>query len=361
MSNKEKISDKQFKILVIMCYVGTSILIIPGEMAKEAKQDAWIAVIIGFLLGLPIIWIYSSLGKYLQNMTFVEYTEKLLGKWLGKIVSLSFVFFCFINSASLLYIVGDFVTTQIMPETPIQFTNILFIIVVIMGIRLGLETLTRAGEILYPWVIGIFMLLSFLLLPDVDAKKIQPIFEHSFKELLRGGLVFMTYSSLTLVVLLMIFPANVNKKGNGFLKGSVVGGTMIFIITILSILVLGYDFTARNTFPTYILVKKISLADFLERMEAAIATLWIITIFFKIAIYFYGSILGLAQVLRLKDYRSLTLPMTMILVTTSLIIYPNVIFVSTWNATTWISFVLTFGFILPLILLIISRFKENGK
>ncbi|MDK2918911.1 MAG: spore germination protein [Candidatus Petromonas sp.] len=361
MFKKQKISHYQFKILVVMCFVGTSILVTPGGLAAETKQDAWLAAIIGLLLSFPIVWIYNFLGNHLYNMTLIEYTEKVLGKWLGKLVSLSFIFFCFINSASLLYIVGDFVTTQIMPETPIQFTNTLFVIVVVMGSRLGIETLARAGEILYPWVIGIFIILIFLLFPNTDIKKIQPIFEHGIKTNLRGALLFMSYSSLTLIVLLMIFPAYINKPQKAkktFLRGTLIGGLMIFIMTLFSILVLGHDFTARNVFPSYILVKKISLADFLERMEAAIATLWIITIFYKIVIYFYGAILGLAQTLNLQDYRPLTLPMAMILIVISLIIYPNVVYANTWNSTTWIPFVLTFGLFLPLLLLIVAVLRK---
>ncbi len=362
MLKNQKISSHQFKILVAMCYIGTSILVTPGSLAAEAKQDAWIASILGFVLSLPIVWIYNSLGDHLHSITLVEYMERLLGKWLGKSISLLFVFFCFINSASLLYIVGDFVTTQIMPETPIEYTNALFVIVMVMGVRLGLETLARSGEILYPWVIGIFVILILFLTPNIDVGKIQPIFEHGIKINLLGALLYMSYSSLTLIVLLMIFPAYVsefNKAKKGFWRGALMGGFMIIIITLFNILVLGADFTARNVYPTYVLVKRISLADFLERLEAAIATLWIITIFYKIALYFYGAVLGLAQTLNLKDYRPLTLPMAILLIVFSLIIYPNIVYASVWNSSTWLSLVLTFGLFLPLLLLIMAIIRKK--
>jgi len=358
---KQKISSRQFKILVVMCFVGTSILVTPASLASEAKQDAWLAAITGLLFGLPIVYIYNSVGRHMHNMTLIEYIEKVLGKWLGKIVSLLFIFFCFINSASLLYIVGDFLTTQIMPETPIQFTNTLFVIVVVMGTRLRVETWARAGEILYTWVIGFFITLILLLLPEMKIQNIQPVFEHGLKANLRGALLFMSYSSLTLIILLMIFPAYVNKPlkaEKSFLKGVLIGGTMIFIITIISILILGYDFTARNAFPTYTLAKTISLGDFLERLEAIIATLWLITIFYKITLYFYGTVLGLAQTLNLRDYQPLTLPMAIILIVFSLVVYPNVVYANTWNSTIWVSMTLTFGFFLPLLLLIVTAFRK---
>ncbi|MED3687234.1 GerAB/ArcD/ProY family transporter, partial [Peribacillus butanolivorans] len=47
-----KISARQFAILVILFSIGTTILVIPGVMAQEVKQDAWIAAVIGTGIGL---------------------------------------------------------------------------------------------------------------------------------------------------------------------------------------------------------------------------------------------------------------------------------------------------------------------
>lgn len=60
-------------------------------------------------------------------MTLVEIIEALLGKWLGKTISLLLIVTLFLSGpASALYDVGNFLTTQIMPETPAQSVNILF-------------------------------------------------------------------------------------------------------------------------------------------------------------------------------------------------------------------------------------------
>lgn len=355
------ISPSQFRILVILCFIGTSILLTPGGLAVESKQDAWIASIIGGLIGLLVVWLYNSVGNNFYNMSLIDYTEKLLGKWLGKTVFLLFALFLFINCSTIVWFVGDFVTTQIMPETPIQFTNILFVAVIVMGTRLGLETFARAGEILFPWVIGLFILLVIFTSKDIKFENVQPVFEYGMKPILRGSLLYVSYSSLTLIVLMMIFPTYVNnlkEAKKSFLSGTLIGGIMIFIVTTLCILVLGPEITARNSFPTYILAKKISLGGFLERLESIIAVLWFITIFYKILLYFYGAVIGFAQILKLKDYRPLTLPLGMILVVLSLVVFPNSTYASVWTTTTWISFILTYGFFLPLLLLVASIFRN---
>lgn len=361
MHENWKISGRQFKILVILCFIGASILLTPSTMAAEAKQDAWIAALIGLVFSLLLIWLYNSVSSYFPNMTLIEYTEKTLGKWIGKAVFTVFTLFMFFNCSTLVYIVGDFLTTQIMPETPIQFTNILFTVVIVLGTRYGLETFARTGEILYPWVIGLFLILTFFLLPEIDVKNIQPVYEYGMKPILRGTILYLSFSALSLIPLLMIFPTYVNNlkvAKKSFLSGTLIGGIIIFLIVTFSVLVLGHSITARNAFPSYILAKKISLADFLERIEAIIAVLWLITVFFKTILYFYGSVLGLAQILNLKDYRRITLPMGMILVVLSLVVYPNSTYMATWNTTTWVPVILTFGFFYPLVLLVISKIRK---
>ena len=84
-------------------------------------------------------------------MTLYEYNEKVFGKWAGKLI------FFFLHSLRLLvlqlfYIMwGTFMTTQVMPETPIESILILFAGILVMGLRLGLEVIARTAEILFPW------------------------------------------------------------------------------------------------------------------------------------------------------------------------------------------------------------------
>ncbi len=364
MSSNWKISPRQFKILVVLYFVGSSILLAPGSAATNAKQDAWIASILSLIISTLLVCLYNAVGNRTSNMTLIEYTEKLLGKWIGLVVSLLFIFYLFFNCSLLVFTFGDFVTTQIMPETPIQFTNLLFVIVVVYGTRLGLEAFSRTAEILYPWVIGLLIIFLVFLFPELEFENIQPVYEYGMKPIIRGTLSYTSFSTLPLIGLMMIFPSCVNnqKEANkSFIKGTFIAGSIMFIVTTFCILVLGHDITARNAFPSYALAKKISLGDFIERIEAIIAIIWVITMFYRIILLFYGSVIGISQVLKLKDYRSLTLPLGMILVVFSLIVYPNSTYAFEWDAKIWLPYVLTYSFFLPLLLLIVSYFRNKYK
>lgn len=360
----EKISSSQFLVLVALFTIGTSILILPSGLAAEAKQDGWIAAIIGIGMGLLMVWAYTSLGDMCPQMTIIEINKYVFGKWIGSCISILFVFFSLINVPPLLFYMGNFMITNMMPETPIVAFNIFFILVVIMGLRFGIETIARTGEIFFPWIVFLFIIQVLLIIPQIKMENIQPVLETGVKPLFRAALNLTATSHLSFIVLFMIYPSLVNnpqKAKKAFFIGTIIGGLVMIIISFLSIAVLGSDQTARHQYPSFTLAKKVSVGDIIERIEAVIATIWFFTIYFKMTLYFYGGVVGLAQLLKFKDYRPLLMPLGMIVTVFSLVVYPDTVYMSTWDVKTWIPFSLTFGFVLPLLLLVMAKLKRNSS
>ncbi|MGG3805546.1 GerAB/ArcD/ProY family transporter [Metabacillus fastidiosus] len=360
-----KISSRQFLILVILYTIGTAILIIPSSIAQEAKQDAWIAAIIGVGLGLLLVMLYISLGNIFPNMTLIEMLEQILGKWLGKAVSISLILFSLTTAAELLYFIGEFITTQMMPETPVEAVYILLTFIVVIGIRYGLETVIRSAELLFPWFIFLFIILVALIAPQIEVENIQPVFDIQLKPMIRAILLFTGVVALPLFVFLMIFPVSINKSKQAkkaFFLGMLIGGMFLVIIIALSLLVLGVETTIRQVYPSYALAKIANIGNFMQRIEAIVAFIWIITIYFRLMIYFYLTVIGLAQTLNLKNYRPLTLPLGIILVVIARIVHPNTAHSIEFNVKIWVPYISIYGLFLPLLLIVIAKIrKKTGK
>ncbi len=56
---------------------------------------------------------------------------------------------------------------------------------------------------------------------------------------------------------------------------------------------------------TFNSVRLVSIANFLERLESVVLMAWILGGFIKVGVFYYAAVLGRAQWLGLKDYRSL--------------------------------------------------------
>lgn len=114
----QKIAPNQFGILVMFFTVGSSILLIPRPLIAVSKQDGWIAGTLGLGLGLLVIWLYLKIIKLSPDTNLYKLMEKAFGKILGKVVSVCYFFFIFLLTCEVLSNLGDFLTTQIMVETP---------------------------------------------------------------------------------------------------------------------------------------------------------------------------------------------------------------------------------------------------
>ncbi|WP_195574925.1 GerAB/ArcD/ProY family transporter [Paenibacillus sp. 1001270B_150601_E10] len=364
MLQPTQISVRQFQILVTLYTVGTSILIMPAALAANLKQDAWLAPLIAIGPGLLLVLLYNRINSAAPGATIFELCESILGNWIGRMVSLLIVVFFFLESAMVLYDVGNFITTVIMPETPISFLNFLFAILVITAIRSGFNTFARMVELLFPLFILFFLMIVMFLSPQIDFYKAQPFLVLETNNLIYSILMVMSFSFMPLVVFLVVIPKTLKHPTSGsigFYKAVLIGGGISVIVITLTILVLGSNIASLKQFPVYYLARKISVGRFLERVEAMVAIMWLITTFVKLSLYFFASVSGLVHIARLKSERSVLMPMGFILVILSVDIFPNSVYEAKFNSADWIVSISCVGVILPLFLLIVKLWKDRNK
>ncbi|MCH5584442.1 endospore germination permease [Shimazuella sp. AN120528] len=361
MIKKEKIEATQFQKMISIYIIGTSIILIPSLLTAEAKQNAWISAIVGMGAGLLLVWLYNVLASVFPGKTLVESSKEILGKGLGTLLSVLFFSFSLIINTLVLRNLGDFLTSSMFPETPIPAIHIVYLFIVVIGVRYGISNIARTSEWFFPWIILLFSIFVLFLIPDLEWRHIQPILAKGIKSVLRSSFPYIGFPFLELILFLMVFPnvENPKKAGKAFLVGTLIGGTVLFTITLISILVLGAESSASNIYASFELAKKIEIGEFIQRVEVIIALIWFITIYFKITFCFYIMVLCLSQTLNLSDYRPLTLPMAMILLPLSIIIVPNLSYLISFDTNVWPLYALTFGFIFPLLLLGVALIKKK--
>ncbi|TDG00358.1 GerAB/ArcD/ProY family transporter [Paenibacillus piri] len=354
MEKMGTINRRSFAVLVTFFMTGTSILITPSGLAISAKQDAWVACLIGIGMNLATGLLYVLLGQRLGGQTLVQFCESTLGKWLGKAVSAGFVLFFYLLASLMVGDLGYFVTSQIMQETPMEVLQMLFMIVVVMAVRSGFIVYTRAALVFFPWLLLLFLVLIVPLAPKFQFRNFMPFLEYGFKPVLHGAFTF--WSLQELIVMLMFYPlvAGASVRRNGFATGILIGGAILLLTTIGSIAVLGQKLTANQLFPAYTLAKNISIGHFLERVEGIMISIWVLSIFLKIVLTFHAALIGFVQLLNLKSEKPLIAPLALGMIVLSLMCYPNTIYVNDYLGKNWGPFSSMFTLFLPLALYGIS-------
>ncbi|WP_232900929.1 GerAB/ArcD/ProY family transporter [Lysinibacillus fusiformis] len=359
---KEVISSRQFTIITSLLSIGTAILIIPSTIASSSKQDAWIAASIGVVLSLLVVKLFLTLGNQTPTLNFIEANEKIFGRFFGKITVIGFLSLTLFSGGELLYFIGIFMKTEVMPETPTLAFALLFSIIIMYAAYLGLETFARSAEILFPMFILIFIFFIICITPQIKFENIQPIMEVSKTSMFYSIIRFMSVFSFSLVMLLMIYPASVNVQQSskkGFYIGTILGGFVLVTLITLCILVLGAANTASRTFPSYALAQRISIGNFLQRIEIIMAFMWITSIFIRTFMYFYTTVVGIAQIMKLKDHRPLILPMGIIMMGLSQIIHPDIVHSDNYNNEIWPIYSFIFTILLPILLLIVAVIRNR--
>ncbi|WP_435367908.1 GerAB/ArcD/ProY family transporter [Paenibacillus lutimineralis] len=364
---QSNISARQLTALTVFFTIGSGILIVPSSVTTIARQDAWIACLVGLAIGILMLCMFNLLTKLYPQLNLVQMMEAVFGKWLGKLIALLVVVSLFITGPSpALYFTSNFITTQIMPETPTQAINILFVVVIIMGARLGLETIARSSELMFFPFIILFISFVILILNQTQTENILPVMENGMRPIWSASLDFMVTVLLPHITLLIFHSSAVNKPKEArraLLIGSAMGGMAITLIVALAILVFGPDIIISSMYPSYLLAQKINIGNFLQRIEVIMAIMWYTTLFIRIAIYIFFTAISLTYIFNLRNYRPLVMPLGMILVSLSEIVYPNASFHQTWDSSTWISYTLVLSVFLPVVMLLthmIRNMATNG-
>lgn len=319
---KGRISESQLAYMMVGFILGSSVLLPPGGLAGH---DSWIAILIGLAEGLVFALIYSALASRFPGKTLVEISNAVYGRYLGKLVSVVFIWFLFHLGSLVVGNFTDFLAALIMPETPELVFAILIVLVCASAVRNGVEVLARCGQVLVPIVLLILAFLVLLQLPDFDPTNLQPILEAPASRLLWAAHGAAAFPIAETVTFLMVIPFMNEDKHvvKPVAAALTVGGLLLAAISARNAAVLGV--TAEiSLYPSFEAIRLINIAHFLTRLEVLVAVNLMAMGFLKISVTLYGTVLGLAQLMGLRSYLPLVFPVSILMIIVSLLNFSSV-------------------------------------
>jgi spore germination protein KB len=323
---KAKISANQLFVLILLFELGSALLI---PLAVEAKQDAWIAILLGTGGGCLLYIVYFQLYRYYPNQLPTEYMEKIIGKMAGKILAFGYILYFTYIAARVLRDFGMMLLTFAYQETPLLIVNALLLLVIVYTVRKGIEVLARAGEILFIFMYFLAITGFILIIASglIDLTHLKPLFEEGLKRIIKVTFTQSLYVPFgEMIVFSMILPYLDNQKSVKRIGLLAIGlsGINLAIVSIVNISVLGIDLNLRSQFPLLTTIQSIRVADFLERLDVFFMIALIIGGFFKISIFFYGAIMGLSSLFKVDSPSRLAFPIGFVILIFSITIASNI-------------------------------------
>lgn len=359
MIEKGKISAFQMAIMMNPTILATAILLVPGITARHANQDLWLSPIWAFIVGLFVVYIAYQLNKLYPKESIIEYSRQILGKYLGIILGFIYIIFYLHVNGIIVREYSEFVIGTFLTQTPIIVVTGSMVIVCALAVYGGIEVIGRVSQIIVPVVLLLYFLIIFMLIKDLDYMQILPIMEDGISPSFMGSVTPQGwFSEFILITFLLPFLTD-REKGLKWGIASVISVMVILVLANLTTYMLFGKLTGALTYPVMVAVRYISIADFLEHLEAIVMAIWVAGTFIKISVFYYVIVLGMAQCLMLSDYRPIVLPVGLLLVIFSTWSAPNLSELSHFLGTSLPFYLLFFQFAIPLMLLFIALLRKK--
>ncbi|KNY25601.1 GerAB/ArcD/ProY family transporter [Pseudobacteroides cellulosolvens] len=358
MYKNSKISNYQLFTLLCGFMIGSSLIVSP---AAGAKQEAWLAFLIGCIIGTILIAMYASIYRLNPSCTLIEALEKNFGKILGKVFGVLYIWY-FIHLTSLvLRNFGEYSVVTGYPETPILFIIVCFSLIIAFSVRAGIEVMGRISEIFLVILTAILVFVFFSLITSFDLENLKPFMTQGIKPIINTAFGIVTFPFGETIAFLMVFPHVI--KQEKIMKTSIFSslfvGLVLIEVILRNTLVLGSNMASRDIFPSHIVFRLIPNLDVDPLLDVNLTVAGII----KAGICIYAASAGIVQLLNLDDYKPFVLPFTALAVSLSIWIYGSIMEMLQWASDIWPYYSIPFQIVIPCILLILSfvRHKRSGK
>ncbi|WP_052339258.1 GerAB/ArcD/ProY family transporter [Gorillibacterium massiliense] len=362
---ERQLTERQAVAWFIMFQTGSSFLVIPASIAVEAKQDAWLSVILAVVLQLLILPLLVAIARQFKEKNFVQYLQGIFGKWVGRGIGFFFILlYPYLTSALTLRNLSDFVNTTLMPETPAEVLYFFMMLAVAYSVLKGVTVCGRAAELLIFIVFVMILLVAVSLLSSLKIENVLPVFEFGWKPVMRGAIPLLAFPYLENIFLLFFVPhIGYAHWKNVVIRSSLFSGLIFFLVTFFCISVLSYGTTTNLSFPSFFIVRTITIKMFYERYEVLITVMWFITIFMRISLCMIVTVEGFGDLFQLKKPQALAIPLSLLTLLLARIVWPNIAFIIGFLQV-WPVHAILLGLIFPILLWIsgrIKRLKPDGN
>ncbi|NLB79748.1 MAG: endospore germination permease [Clostridiaceae bacterium] len=359
---KEVISQKQAVFIISSFIVGSSAVLGAGS---QAKQDVWLAIIIAMVMASLIIFVYARISTLFPGKDIYEILNTLFGKVFGKILSLIFISYAFRLTALIIRDFMEFVRIISLSETPVCVLAFSSTILVIWAVRGGIELLGRSIAIFSPIFLLMISTVTFLSIPLFNFSNLKPVLYDGLQPVLKVSFGVFTFPFAELVVFLCLM-GKIRRNSSIYkiyYSSLLFGGILLLVISLRSVLVLGVPNILIQNFASYASSRLIRIGSFIQRIEASIALVFMISGYTKATVCLYAVTKGVSHLFNIKDYRKMAAPIGILLALYSIIVHSDAAELIEWATDIYPYYAIPFQIIIPVIVWITAEIKTrtSGK
>ncbi len=349
-------------IYFIMRYSLVGITI--NNLILLSKQDSYISLIIGFVLGFIPIKLYMYIMDYNIGLNFPELIKSKFNKFTANIINTIFIIFIFIFSVTIFWNLTNLINSQYLSLTPKLFIGIVFLLPTVYLLLKDIPVIAKSVVIFF-YISLILTIIPFLgLISEVELNNFLPLLNNPISNILNGSYQYLTFNVIPLFLLTIIPKDSVKdykRLNKRFYKCYLLFSIITFSFLFLTIGIFGEKLAQLYQYPEFHLLKHVSIAGFFQRLESTLSIQWIFDIFTinLLCIYYILTTINCTFNIKkdkFKTYLVYIIPLASLII--SLYIFPNNTSGNKFFLETFSTLLFIFMFAIPLIIIFIIKFKD---
>ncbi|MGQ7889147.1 GerAB/ArcD/ProY family transporter [Paenibacillus sp. WC2504] len=256
----------------------------------EAKQDAWISIMIAGVIVILLTLALVRLSLMHPGQTLTNFSQKVLGAWFGRLVILPYFVAWFSIPVLILRYSGDFIQTVLLDRSPVWVVMLVLMVLTLYCTHGGIGGIGRYNEVVGPLFFATTMISYMLNTRNLKWDRILPVFyDTGWQPILKGMVPLTTLLGGESLLLLVLIAFMKDAKKAPILSAFALGITTLAFVTValLSLLVFGPTLAAKMQDPFFSYLRTVDIMEFIQQIDTFMFSLWMFGVTSMLSIHVF--------------------------------------------------------------------------
>ncbi|MDK8179818.1 GerAB/ArcD/ProY family transporter [Paenibacillus sp. UMB4589-SE434] len=288
--------------------ISTPLAFLLGQLLLIAEYEGWITILLSCCCSVFIVSFAVKLASYDPQVEWGVFGERIIGKWLHKMIMMLIVFYCMMLLTVVLTAYRDFFGSTYLPGTPDWVVTGGFLVCVAVVSRSGLQTIVFMADGMFILIFGVSLLTLFFLPGSVWPDMSIALVTHWNGTTIWKSVLFVTpwFAEMMLVLIMLPHFQLHNKAMKYVIITKISSCVLIMLYWLITLFVFGPHLGGHLRFPLMELIRFVEIGNIIENLDPIMISLWSSSLFIKCVLLLYMAAHLLAQVFKLPSHRPFT-------------------------------------------------------
>ncbi|AMO86327.1 GerAB/ArcD/ProY family transporter [Solibacillus sp. FSL K6-1781] len=289
-------------LFFIICstQIGVGIHGFQSIIYRDAKQDAWISIIISFIAAHIVVYIIFKVLELYESNDIYGVNINLFGKYLGNLINLTYIVYCGLAYFAIIKNYSDVINTWVFPSLSASFITITLLITVSYAFTGGLRVII--GVCFFSFFFSLWILVVLLFpIEYSNINYLLPVLNNDFKSLLKGA-YSMTLTIVGFEIINTIYPyvKEKNKAQKYVHLGLMCTLAIYLFVMLVTLTFFSGEQLEKSIWATLSLFSIVRL-PFLERIELITVCYWMMIILPNLCFFVWSAYRGVSRMINITD------------------------------------------------------------